>query len=288
MKRARRAAAADPSLSVHQHFPKAGPQLFQQAKRPPKQGTPHDQLMPIEENDDEPDEADTDVELDHEDDAIGPGPDCDAVSHGDRADGYLRPRAYDLEPAPTSPRIEKAPAVVGRSSGSYDPRARPASARVPRSSFVVDKAERAREARPQVHGRAPRRVSRRGDRLGRAAQEGQEGAAEGRRVSVRPPTGLAPRSDLQRRDHRPLQPPRRVGSVSLDGNLTRVPFGRSARSTTRSATGSASAGAAGSRWTRRGRRAERQGRDAYRDVVSACPAFLLPEWALSLASAAGL
>jgi hypothetical protein len=30
--------------------------------------------MPIEENDDEPDEADTDVELDDEDDAIGPGP----------------------------------------------------------------------------------------------------------------------------------------------------------------------------------------------------------------------
>jgi hypothetical protein len=140
MKRARRAAAADPSLSVHQHFPKAGPQLFQQAKRPPKQGTPHDQLMPIEENDDEPDEADTDVELDDEDDAIGPRPDCDAVSHGDRADGYLRPRAYDLSGANVA--TNPAPAVVGRSSGSYDPRARPASARVPRSSFVVDKAER--------------------------------------------------------------------------------------------------------------------------------------------------
>jgi Uncharacterized protein conserved in bacteria (DUF2188) len=128
MKRARRAAAADPSLTVHQHFPKAGPQLFQQAKRPPKQGTPHDQLMPIEENDDEPDEADTDVELDDEDDTIGPGPDCDAVSHGDRADGYLRPRAYGRSGANVA--TDPAPAVVGRSSGSYDPRARPASARV--------------------------------------------------------------------------------------------------------------------------------------------------------------
>jgi hypothetical protein len=269
MKRARRAAAADPSLSVHQHFPKAGPQLFQQAKRPPKQGTPHDQLMPIEENDDEPDEADTDVELDHEDDAIGPGPDCDAVSHGDRADGYLRPRAYDLSGANVA--TNPAPAVVGRSSGSYDPRARPASARVPRSSFVVDKAERAREARPQVHGRAPRRVSRRGDRLGRAAQEGQEGAAEGRRVSVRPPTGLAPRSDLQRRDHRPLQPPRRC-RLRL---ARRQPDARPLRPIRDRRRGARQGQRRPALPVRAGRGEvvgrERQGRDAYRDVVSACP-----------------
>jgi hypothetical protein len=136
MKRARKLAASDPTRTVEQHFEKlcedpANAGLLAKAKRPvagakPKQGKPN--VDPNDDDDLDGEDADDDV-----DDGTDDGHDGIGARPFEGASGSGRGRSTDYSGAPyvdgdntwQTPR----PAVMGRTEGSYNPQARPASAR---------------------------------------------------------------------------------------------------------------------------------------------------------------